>query len=81
MPTAFIDVLTDNLGDYSSGFWLTTRIVLVSFVIALVVGTVIAALRVAPNQWLPRVGGVYVEFFRNIPLLVLLFILFYGLRE
>ena len=81
MPTAFIDVLTENLGDYSSGFWLTTRIVLVSFVIAMVVGTVVAALRVAPNKWLQRVGGLYVEFFRNIPLLVLLFIMFFGLRD
>ena len=81
MPTAFIDVLTDNFGDYSSGFWLTIRIVVVSFVIAMVVGTLIAALRVAPNRWLQRAGGVYVEFFRNIPLLVLLSILFLGLRD
>jgi His/Glu/Gln/Arg/opine family amino acid ABC transporter permease subunit len=81
VPTAVIDVLTDNLGDYSSGFWLTIRIVVVSFVIAMVVGTVIAALRVAPNRWLQRAGGVYVEFFRNIPLLVLLSILFLGLRD
>ena len=81
MPTAFIDVLTDNLGDYSSGFWMTTRIVLVSFVIAMVVGTIVAAFRVAPNKMLQRVGGLYVEFFRNIPLLVLLFIMFFGLRD
>ena len=81
MPIAFVDILTENLGDYSSGFWLTTRIVVVSFVIAMVVGTVVAALRVAPNNMLQRVGGVYVEFFRNIPLLVLLFILFFGLRD
>ena len=81
MPIAFVDILTENLGDYSSGFWMTTRIVLVSFVIAMVVGTVVAALRVAPNAWLQRVGGLYVEFFRNIPLLVLLFIMFFGLRD
>ncbi len=81
MPIALIDILTDNLGDYSSGFWMTTRIVVVSFVIAMVVGTVVAALRVAPNKVLQRVGGVYVEFFRNIPLLVLLFIMFFGLRD
>jgi aspartate/glutamate/glutamine transport system permease protein len=45
------------------------------------VGTLVAALRVAPNPWLQRVGGLYVEFFRNIPLLVLLFISFPGLRR
>ena len=81
MPFAFVDILTDNLGEWSSGFWLTLRIVVISFLIAMAVGTLVAAFRVAPNKLLNGVGGVYVEFFRNIPLLVLLFILFYGLRE
>ena len=82
MPvTAFIDILTDNLGEWSSGFWLTTRIVVFAFVIAMVTGTLIAAFRVAPSKWLQRVGGVYVEFFRNIPLLVLAYIVFLGLRD
>jgi ABC-type amino acid transport system permease subunit len=36
---------------------------------------------VAPNAALQRVGGLYVELFRNIPLLVLLFISFPGLRR
>src|SRR5215207_6258195 len=47
----------------------------------MVVGTLVAALRVAPNPWLQRVGGVYVECFRNIPLLVLIFISYPGLRR
>jgi aspartate/glutamate/glutamine transport system permease protein len=41
----------------------------------------VAALRVAPSKWLQRLGGIYVETFRNIPLLVLLFISFAGLRR
>jgi His/Glu/Gln/Arg/opine family amino acid ABC transporter permease subunit len=55
--------------------------VIVSFAIAMVVGTLVAALRVAPTVWLQRLGGVYVEVFRNVPLLVLLFISFAGLRR
>ena len=81
MPIAFIDILTDNFGEWSSGFWVTVRLVLGALVIALVVGTVVAALRIAPNQGLQRVGGVYVEFFRNIPLLVLVLLIFLGLRD
>jgi aspartate/glutamate/glutamine transport system permease protein len=50
-------------------------------VIAMVVGTLVAALRVAPARWLNRVGGLYVETFRNIPLLVLLFVSFAGVRR
>ena len=54
---------------------------IVSFAIAMVVDTLVAALRVAPTVWLQRLGGVYVEVFRNVPLLVLLFISFAGLRR
>ena len=80
-PIAFFDILTENFGAFASGFSVTVQIVVVSFVIAMVVGTFIAALRVAPSPWLQRVGALYVEFFRNIPLLVLLFISFPGLRR
>jgi His/Glu/Gln/Arg/opine family amino acid ABC transporter permease subunit len=76
-----IDVLTDNFDAFTSGLWVTLRLVLAGFVVALLMGTVVAALRVAPNAWLRRLGGVYVELFRNVPLLVLLFISFAGLRR
>ena len=76
-----LEVLTDHWSEFSSGFWVTVRLVVISFGIAMVVGTLVAALRIAPNKWLQRVGGVYVEVFRNIPLLVLLFISYAGLRR
>ena len=76
-----LNVLTDHWSEFSSGFWVTVRIVVVSFGIAMVVGTLVAALRIAPVKWLQRIGGVYVEIFRNIPLLVLLFISYAGLRR
>jgi His/Glu/Gln/Arg/opine family amino acid ABC transporter permease subunit len=61
--------------------WVTVRLVAIAFAIAMSAGTLVAALRVAPTRWLRRLGGVYVETFRNIPLLVLLFISFAGLRR
>lgn len=76
-----LNVLTDHWSEFSSGFWVTVRLVVISFGIALVVGTLVAALRISPSKWLQRVGGVYVEIFRNIPLLVLLFISYAGLRR
>ena len=75
------DVLTEHFSEFSSGFGVTVRLVAISFVIAMVVGTLVAALRVAPLKPLNWVGGVYVELFRNTPLLVLLFISFAGLRR
>ena len=77
----YISVLTDNLDEFLAGFWVTVRLVAFAFAIAMVVGTLVAALRIAPNKLLQRIGGVYVETFRNIPLLVLLFISFAGLRR
>jgi His/Glu/Gln/Arg/opine family amino acid ABC transporter permease subunit len=71
----------DNSDEFLSGFWVTVRLVVFSFAIAMIVGTLVAALRIAPSKWLQRLGGIYVETFRNIPLLVLLFISFAGLRR
>ncbi|HJR44782.1 MAG TPA: amino acid ABC transporter permease [Actinomycetota bacterium] len=74
----FWEVLTRHFPEFRSGFFVTCRLVAISFVIAMGVGTLIAALRVAPVRWLNRVGAVYVETFRNIPLLVLIFIFYFG---
>jgi aspartate/glutamate/glutamine transport system permease protein len=75
------DVFSEHFSEFSSGFWVTVRLVAISFVIAMVVGTLVAALRVAPLKPLNWIGGVFVEVFRNTPLLVLLFISFAGLRR
>ena len=72
------EVLTEHLPEFTSGLWVTLRLVAFAFVIAMVVGTLVAALRIAPNRWLNRIGGIYVETFRNTPLLVLLIIVFSG---
>jgi glutamate transport system permease protein len=77
----YLDLLTGNLSELASGMWVTVRLVAISFGIAMGAGTLVAALRVAPSAWLQRLGGIYVEVFRNLPLLVLLFITFAGLRR
>lgn len=75
------EVLSENLPAFASGLWVTFRLVAISFVIAMVVGTLVAALRVSPVRWMRPIGGVYVEVFRNIPLLVLLLIAYLGVRR
>lgn len=76
-----LEILTDHFDQFASGLWVTIRLVLASFVVALVLGTVVAALRVSPSGTLRKLGTVYVEIFRNTPLLVLLFIAFAGVRR
>jgi len=79
--TELWNVLADHFSEFSTGFWVTVRIVVISFVIAMVVGTLVATMRIAPVKPLNWVGGVFVEVFRNTPLLVLLFISYAGLRR
>jgi glutamate/aspartate transport system permease protein len=59
----------------------TLLLSLVSWVIAFVVGSVVGVMRTTPGKILPKIGAVYVEIFRNIPLLVQLFIWYFVLPE
>jgi glutamate/aspartate transport system permease protein len=55
----------------------TMTVALLALVIALVFGSLMGILRTTPNKWLVLVGDAWTEVFRNIPLLVQLFIWYY----
>jgi putative glutamine transport system permease protein len=61
------------------GLRVTLLLTLASLALALAAGTLVGVLRVLPLPVLPAAGAVYVEFFRNTPLLVQMFIWFFGL--
>jgi glutamate transport system permease protein len=75
------EVLVEHFPRFRDGFFVTLQLVAASFVIAMVLGTVVAGLRVQPIRALRLVGSSYVEIFRNLPLLVLVFLAFAGLRR
>jgi len=77
----FWEVFSRHLPEFRSGFFVTCRVVGISLAIAIGMGTIIAAFRVQPMKWLQRVGTLYVELFRNIPLLVLVFIFYFGFPQ
>lgn len=52
----------------------TLTVAACSWVIAILFGSVIGTLRTAPSVWLARLSNAWVELFRNIPLLVQIFI-------
>lgn len=54
---------------------------LCAWVIALFVGALVGTLRTTTNKWVVRAGNAYVEIFRNVPLLVQLFLWFYVFPE
>lgn len=72
-------ILTDNLDMYLDGFKVTLLVSFIALIGSFVLGTVLAVFRIAPIKLLNWIGTVYVEFVRNIPLLIIAFFLFVGL--
>jgi putative glutamine transport system permease protein len=63
---------------YPFGLWITIQLSVLSLLGSLGLGTLIALFRVSPVPPLRWVGTGYVEFFRNTPLLVQLFFLYFA---
>jgi glutamate/aspartate transport system permease protein len=64
-----------------SGLWVTIKVSLFAWIIALVTGSIVGVLRTLPSKTATWIGFLYVEFFRNMPLLVQLFLWFFVLPE
>ena len=71
-------VVLDHLDVYRHGAWVTVQLTLLSYVFAFAIGVAIATCRVSPVPPLRALGTTYVEVFRNIPLLVLFFLFYFG---
>ncbi len=59
----------------------TIPLALASFAIGLAIAVLVALLRISGNPWLAGLARVYVSLIRGTPLLVQLFIVFYGLPQ
>jgi len=68
-----VDAIIDNLPLYLEGFATTLLLLVVSGLAALVIGTLIAAMRISPVPSLRWFATVYTEFVRNTPLTLVLF--------
>lgn len=69
------------LGWMLSGLQMTVTLSLSAWVLALLLGMLVGVLRTVPNRKLAGLATAYVELFRNIPLLVQLFIWYFVLPE
>lgn len=63
------------------GLGWTVSISLLAWVIALLLGSIVGTLRTVPHRGLAMIGHVWVEFFRNVPLLMQLFVWFFVVPE
>ncbi len=81
----FWEASPEGLGNYLdlllSGLRWTVQTAALAWVIAFVLGSLIGVLRTLPHQRLARFGDIWVEIFRNIPILVQLFLWYFVLPE
>lgn len=73
--------LAPYLGDLAAGARLTALACALALAGGLSLGIAVALMRTAAMPLARRAAGVYVDVFRNVPFIVQLFFLFYGLPE
>ncbi len=81
----FWEASPDGVGTYLDTLWSglawTLATALSAWVIALLLGSIIGTLRTLPNPWVVRLSNAWVELFRNIPLLVQMFLWYFVIPE
>jgi polar amino acid transport system permease protein len=73
--------LAERWPDFVAGAWLTIQLTVASIALGFVVGTVCGLCRVYGGRLVRGAVGVYVELIRNTPLLVQIFIVYFGLSS
>lgn len=68
-----MDAIIENLPSFVDAFLMTLRLLVVSGIGALIIGTLIAAMRISPVAVLRGFAVVYTELLRNTPLTLVLF--------
>ena len=80
MPGKFdIHVLFNHWDRFAEGFIHTIEASVLALIGSFVLGVIIAVMRISPIRALNVIGTVYVEFIRNIPLLLVVFFFFLGI--
>ena len=73
------DVVWNNVPFLLDGLWLTLTISFLALAISMVLGLLVAVVRLSKNRAVSFVGATYVEIFRDTPVLVQLFWVYYVL--
>lgn len=73
--------MADRWPDFVAGAWLTIQLTVLSIALGFALGTVCALARVYGGPVMRRLVGAYVEAIRNTPLLIQIFIVYFGLSS
>jgi glutamate/aspartate transport system permease protein len=81
----FWEASPDGVGTYMDTLWSglvwTLSTAMLAWIMALLLGAAIGTIRTMPNKWAARIANAYVELFRNIPLLVQMFLWYFVMPE
>lgn len=83
MPSMDLDLLlqTNNFLQLMKGLWVTLRVAFLSISLSILFGILFGFIRLSKNKWLSTFSHVYLESMRIIPILVWLFLLYFGLSR
>ena len=73
--------MAERWPDFVAGAWLTIQLTVLSIALGFALGTLCALVRVYGGPVLRRLVGAYVEAIRNTPLLIQIFIVYFGLSS
>lgn len=76
-----MDLLSKYGSQLVDAFWTTIQLTVVSAIGALILGTILAAMRVSPIPVARAVGAAYVTIFRNTPLTLIIIFCLFGLSQ
>jgi len=76
-----VDIFLDYAPELLDAFWMTIKLAVLSAIGALILGTILAAMRVSPVPVARWVGATYVTIFRNTPLTLILLFCSFGLFQ
>lgn len=74
-----ISILIDYQDVYWKGFFITLKASVFALILSFILGVIIAVFRISTVKPLRWFGTAYVEYIRNIPLLILVFVFYNGL--
>jgi len=75
-----VNVLLDNLPLYATAFWGTIQLFVLAAIGSLILGLVLAGMRVSPVPILRSFGAGYVNIVRNTPLTLVFFFFAFATR-
>lgn len=76
-----MDILTRYGADLLAGTWLTVQLVVISAILGVIIAVPVALARLSENRFVSGFATGYSLFFRGTPLLVQLFLIYFGLGQ